>query len=124
MVRSLVADGAVTAAHDVSGGGLGVALAEMAIGGRLGAKLDLAAMPGSESVKGELALAFCESNSRLLVEVPAEKAEAFEAAMAGAPCARAGEVTGDGVLSIVGANGEAMIQVGLDETVAAFTGRG
>ncbi|HWH17537.1 MAG TPA: phosphoribosylformylglycinamidine synthase subunit PurL [Allosphingosinicella sp.] len=39
-IRALIADGLVTAVHDVSDGGLLVALAEMALAGRLGAKLD------------------------------------------------------------------------------------
>lgn len=39
-VRSLIADGAVTAVHDVSDGGLLVALAEMALAGRIGAEID------------------------------------------------------------------------------------
>jgi phosphoribosylformylglycinamidine synthase len=41
-VRNLIRDGLVTAVHDVSDGGLLVALAEMAIAGRIGAKLDSA----------------------------------------------------------------------------------
>ena len=39
-VRRLIADGAVTAVHDVSDGGLLVALAEMALAGRIGAEID------------------------------------------------------------------------------------
>src|SRR5205085_7117422 len=41
-VRSLIADGVATAVHDVSDGGLLVALAEMAMAGGIGAELDAA----------------------------------------------------------------------------------
>src|SRR5882762_8021248 len=44
-VRALVADGLATAVHDVSDGGLAVALAEMAMAAGIGATLDAAAPP-------------------------------------------------------------------------------
>ncbi|HYD11720.1 MAG TPA: phosphoribosylformylglycinamidine synthase subunit PurL [Allosphingosinicella sp.] len=40
LIRRLIADGLVTAAHDVADGGLAVAVAEMALAGGLGAELD------------------------------------------------------------------------------------
>jgi phosphoribosylformylglycinamidine synthase len=40
-VRQLIGDGDVTAVHDVADGGLLVALAEMAMAGGLGVKLDV-----------------------------------------------------------------------------------
>ncbi len=40
-VRGLIRDGQVTACHDISGGGLGVALAEMAIAGDIGANVEV-----------------------------------------------------------------------------------
>jgi phosphoribosylformylglycinamidine synthase len=40
LVRALIADGLVTAVHDVADGGLAVAIAEMALAGALGAELD------------------------------------------------------------------------------------
>ena len=57
MVRSLIANGAVTAVHDISDGGLLVAVAEMALAGNLGVELD--AM--------DTAFAFNESQARYLV---------------------------------------------------------
>ncbi|MGE4166685.1 MAG: phosphoribosylformylglycinamidine synthase subunit PurL, partial [Xanthobacteraceae bacterium] len=41
-VRSLILDGTATAAHDLSAGGLLIALAEMAMAGNIGARLDAA----------------------------------------------------------------------------------
>ncbi len=40
LIRKLIADGAITAVHDVSDGGALVAIAEMALAGNVGAELD------------------------------------------------------------------------------------
>ena len=63
IVRQLIADGAVTAVHDISDGGLLVAVAEMALAGGIGA--ELSAM--------DTAFAFNETQSRYLVTYPADK---------------------------------------------------
>ncbi len=88
--------GLVVACHDLSEGGLGVAVAEMCIGGRLGAALDLPAGDAIINLYGE-------TNGCLVAEVPAGKAAEFEKAMAGAPCAKIGRVTDDGTLAVKGA---------------------
>ena len=74
--------GLISACHDCSDGGLAVALAEMAIGGRLGAALDLDKAPGAAGLT-DLELLYSESQSRLVVTVPAAHQAAFEAAFAG-----------------------------------------
>ncbi|EKF86855.1 phosphoribosylformylglycinamidine synthase subunit PurL [Methanobacterium formicicum] len=61
-------NGQVTAAHDLSAGGLAVALAEMAIKGNLGANVDISAAPGAESLSDSEIL-FSESHARYLVTV-------------------------------------------------------
>ncbi len=85
--------GYVQACHDLSEGGLAVALAEMCLGGRLGAdveterfdieRLDDATtrnLPISQSPSLQSLLRlFSESNGRLLMEVAPEDAAAFEA---------------------------------------------
>jgi phosphoribosylformylglycinamidine synthase subunit PurL len=87
--------GHVRAAHDISDGGLGVALFEMAFGGGLGFSVDLArtglAGPGSALVT--------EGASRWIVEVRAGSAGAFERAFRGRPIVKLGEVReGPGLL--------------------------
>ena len=62
IVRRLVAEGRVTAVHDISDGGLLVAVAEMALAGGIGIALD--AM--------DAAFAFNESQARYLVTYPAD----------------------------------------------------
>jgi phosphoribosylformylglycinamidine synthase len=69
LVRSLIADGHATAAHDTSEGGLLVALAEMLIAGRSGACVAL--QPLIDANDGRLDRAcFGEAASRILVAVP------------------------------------------------------
>jgi phosphoribosylformylglycinamidine synthase len=93
-VRSLILDGAVTAAHDLSDGGLLVALAEMAMASGLGAQLDAA----PEDVAAH-AYWFGEDQARYLVTVPAAQAEAVlaKARDASVLAAQIGTVGGDAV---------------------------
>ncbi|QGY39989.1 phosphoribosylformylglycinamidine synthase [Pseudodesulfovibrio cashew] len=110
--------GLVNAAHDCSDGGFAVALAEMCVGGRLGADVDLAKLPvnGDLNVTGKL---YAESASRLLVSVPEDKAEAFEAAFAGQTFACVGTVSDSGKLAV--ANGGApVLEEGVEALATAF----
>nr|HML56283.1 AIR synthase-related protein [Solidesulfovibrio magneticus] len=84
--------GLVSACHDCSDGGLAVALAEMAIGGRLGADLDCDAAPGAPGLT-DLELLYSESASRLVVTVAPQDRAAFEALFAGQPYGLLGTVT-------------------------------
>jgi len=105
--------GLVRACHDLSEGGLAVAAAEMAFAGQRGARirLDQVPCPPGAAEPGELdaVLLFAESNTRLLCEVPPEHASAFEAALAGVPHARVGDVTDFGRLEVLGRDGTAVI---------------
>ncbi len=90
----------VSACHDLSDGGLAVALAEMCIGGRLGARIDLNHVP----MLGQMSkteLLYSESASRLLVSVPADKTQLFESHMRGNTFAKIGTVTDDTTLTIL-----------------------
>jgi phosphoribosylformylglycinamidine synthase len=68
--------GLTRSVHDLSEGGLGVAVCEMGFGGDLGARIDLAAL-GSD-IRPDILL-FSETNTRYLVEVAPDAAAAFEA---------------------------------------------
>ena len=83
------------AAHDISDGGLGAALAEMAFGGALGFDADLAAT----GLHGPGLAAVAEGGSRLVVEVPPARRKAFERTLRGSPIAPLGAVgEADGIL--------------------------
>ncbi|MBZ8134700.1 phosphoribosylformylglycinamidine synthase subunit PurL [Afifella sp. IM 167] len=88
-VRDLIAEGRVSACHDLSDGGLAIALAEMAMAGGLGA--DIAPPPG----RADAAL-FGEDQARYVVTATVEDAETIllEAKAAGIPAAPLGTVAG------------------------------
>ncbi|MBC15907.1 MAG: phosphoribosylformylglycinamidine synthase [Desulfovibrio sp.] len=110
--------GLVNAAHDCSDGGFAVALAEMCIGGRMGAEVNLSNLP----VNGEMddtGLLYAESASRLVVTVPAAKQAEFEAAFAGQAFARVGEVTDSSKL-IVKSDDRIVIEEHVEALAGAF----
>ncbi|CAH1664193.1 MULTISPECIES: phosphoribosylformylglycinamidine synthase subunit PurL [unclassified Chelatococcus] len=92
VVRELILAGEATAVHDLSDGGLAVALAEMAMASGIGATID--ALPGSLPVHAFL---FGEDQGRYIVTVPSAKAGEViaAAAKAGVPVTRLGTTGGD-----------------------------
>ncbi|MDA1194809.1 MAG: phosphoribosylformylglycinamidine synthase subunit PurL [Planctomycetota bacterium] len=101
-VHKAIVKGWVRAAHDPSEGGLAVAAAEMAFASDLGLALDLRKVRATTVDPDRLL--FAESTSRFLLEVDKAHAKRFEAHMkkAKVPCGRAGRVTKDPRLVIVG----------------------
>ena len=110
--------GLILSAHDCSEGGLGVALAEMAIAGRLGAEVDLRRLHGQVG-RSDHAL-FSESHSRLVVEVEREDGAAFQEMMAGHACACVGTVTADQRLCVTGLDGKKMVDVEVEHLRTAW----
>ncbi|MDI3328766.1 MAG: phosphoribosylformylglycinamidine synthase subunit PurL [Alicyclobacillaceae bacterium] len=94
--------GLVAAAHDVSEGGLAVALAEMAIAGGTGAEADLGAV--AAGVRPDV-LWLGEAGSRIVVALRPEHVEAVRrlAEEAGAPFAVIGRTGGDRLVLRAGA---------------------
>ena len=95
-VRALIAEGIATAVHDVSDGGLLVALSEMAIASGIGAELDRAPLPAH-------AFWFGEDQGRYVVTAAAPRAERImqRAMAAGIPVRQLG-VTGGDALTLEG----------------------
>ena len=94
-VRELIVSGRVGAVHDLADGGLGVALAEMALAGAIGATIDR--LPEGPTH----AICFGEDQGRYLLGVGAGEAEAIlRAAGARAVPAMAIGVTGGDALSL------------------------
>jgi phosphoribosylformylglycinamidine synthase subunit PurSL len=104
----------VASCHDLSDGGLGVALAESAFSGALGARLSLAKLILDGVDRDDTAL-FSESPCRFVISVSPDKRSAFEAAMAGFPLALVGEVTEEPRLKVQGLNGEVVIDADIWE---------
>jgi phosphoribosylformylglycinamidine synthase len=89
-VLSAIQQGLVASAHDVSDGGLAVALAECCITGGVGAKVNF-----TTGLRSDLAL-FSESQSRIVLSASAEKAEALKRHLeqSGVPYQVLGQVQG------------------------------
>ncbi|MDO9563291.1 MAG: phosphoribosylformylglycinamidine synthase subunit PurL, partial [Bradyrhizobium sp.] len=104
VVRGMIHAGTATAAHDLSDGGLLIALAEMAIAGGIGARL--LAAPAAIVPH---AWWFGEDQARYIVTVPEAEAGLVLAKMRGAdiPCARIGTTGGDAIAIV----GEAPVSV-------------
>ena len=96
-VHRAIQSGCVLAAHDLSEGGFMAATAEMAIGGKLGADVDVSKLPTDGDLTPTKRL-FSESQSRLLLEIPPDRLGDLEAALGGAPFAVVGEVTTEATL--------------------------
>ena len=118
-LHTAIEKGLVASCHDCSEGGIAVAAAESAFAGGLGMMIDISKTPASEATEGVRVL-FSESNSRFIVTVSPENAQAFEAAMAGRTFAAVGEVTQEGRFTATGHGGTALIDASIDELKEAF----
>lgn len=116
-LSSTIHQGWVKTAHDCSEGGLAVALAEMCIGGRVGAEIDIDGT-GSGDVWGRL---WGESLGRIIVAISQENEEAFLAAMKGHPTTVLGEVTADQNL-IITDGPDALVAADVEGLVTAWKG--
>ncbi len=92
-VAELISRGLVASAHDLSEGGLAVAVAEMLFAGRLGATIDLAAVPCTEGADSDEVLLFAESATRYILEVTPEHFDAVVKALRGLRFGLLGQVT-------------------------------
>ncbi len=108
-----VAAGLVRACHDLSEGGLAVALAEMAFSGEIGAEARLDAVPRSPEAARDDVLLFSESQSRFLVEVAPEHRAEFSALVRGLPAAVVGATTGAPRLTVRGRSGSPVLSADL-----------
>ncbi|WP_166825256.1 phosphoribosylformylglycinamidine synthase subunit PurL [Thalassoroseus pseudoceratinae] len=111
-------NGLVRSGHDLSEGGLAVALAEMAFAGGLGVEADLSELSQQTGLADSVELLFSESNSRLLVEVPADRETDFQSHFQGLPCVRVGSVTESD--RVVVRAGQGSDHVLIDGTLAAL----
>ena len=102
----------IASAHDLSDGGLAVALAESAFAGGIGAQIDLkevACEPGMNDTE----ILYSESQSRILVSVSPERAPEFESMFSG-DARRIGRAIPEQRLIIRSQNNRVLIDRGLD----------
>lgn len=108
-MHKAIHSGWVRSSHDLSEGGLGVALAEMAFAGELGVEISLEELSESSGLSHDGVLLFSESNTRFLVEVPPDSAEEFTKCFDGLPLFSLGRVTESDRVQITGTAGKLVI---------------
>jgi phosphoribosylformylglycinamidine synthase subunit PurSL len=92
-LHAAIRRGLVRSCHDLSEGGLAVALAEMAMAGGLGARVALADVPRADEAARDFVLLFSESPSRFVLEVRADRRDELAGLLNGLPLGWIGEVT-------------------------------
>ena len=104
-------NGLLSSAHDLSDGGLAIALAECSIGGGFGLDIELnSVLSDSEN---EDSILFSESAGRFVVSISEENVEQFENIMSGLHFSKIGRVRGD-KRYIVRRNGRIIINEDVD----------
>ncbi|MFN4196754.1 MAG: AIR synthase-related protein, partial [Caldimicrobium sp.] len=118
-LREAIYQKLVDSAHDLSDGGLGVALAEKAFSGGFGAIVDLSSIPFRGEKRDDFIL-FSESAGRILVSVPKEKQRDFESLFQGLPCYLIGESLSNQSLQVKGIDGKLIINADIWELKKAW----
>jgi len=118
-LSSAIAQGHVRSCHDLSEGGLAVALAESALAGAVGAQVDLALVPYQGGRRDD-SIIFSESNTRFIVEVDKKYETVFTSQMQGIPMARIGQTIDGTRLKVRGIKGTLVISEELDSLQKAW----
>jgi len=117
-LHNAMSAGLVASAHDCSDGGLGVALAETAMAGRLGIEADLDRVPSTNDLDARRLL-WSESLGRLVVTVSPGHAKAFEETLRGHAFAKVGQILSEPkVVFVVG--GETVLEASVEACVEAW----
>ncbi|MBD1399122.1 phosphoribosylformylglycinamidine synthase subunit PurS [Pelovirga terrestris] len=111
--------GLVASCHDLSDGGLAVALAESAFAGGFGIDIDLTRVDAPSGLRGDQLL-FSESQSRLLVTVHPHHQKTFEGLFQGQSCALIGRVVEPPELNVYAGGDDVLIQAPLDRLKNAW----
>jgi phosphoribosylformylglycinamidine synthase len=120
--------GLVRSCHDLSEGGLAVALAEMALAGGLGASVSLASVPRTPRASSDFALLFSESPSRFVLEVVPNRFDDLVRLFEGLALGPLGEVAAPAPLkskapprlTIAGQGGQIVVDASIVELKAAW----
>ena len=116
-VHAAISSGFVRACHDLSEGGLAVAVAEMAFAGNIGA--DVTTLPGKPGLSDVVKL-FSESTTRFVIEAKPEHAAKLAELFAGLPFAKIGATVKEPRLRMAGDNGEWLIWAKLADLKEAW----
>jgi phosphoribosylformylglycinamidine synthase subunit PurL len=116
----IVRSGRVESIHDISQGGLAVALAEMAVQGQKGASMNLDKVPNKTNRIDNLL--FSESRSRFVLETKPENTTGMVSSFKrlGIPAAKIGTVTDAGIEFL--SKNQTVINIPTDEATRAWSG--
>lgn len=117
-INALMGQRALSACHDCSDGGMAVALAEMAMGGRLGCEINLDAVSTQESMN-VWELMYSESASRHIVTVRPDLAPLLDALGMWQICRPIGHVTENSRM-ILQSGDSTIVDVEVEELALAF----
>ena len=115
-VHEAITKGLVRSCHDLSEGGLAVAVAEMAFAGNIGT--DITGLTGNNLP--DAAALFGETPTRFVVEVAPGEFQAFADLFAGVPFAKLGQTCLEPRLRIAGSSGEWLIWAPLEQLKKAW----
>ena len=108
----------IKATHDISAGGIAIALSEMVMKGKLGCEIDISKVPAEDDISDN-DLLFSESHGRYIIAVEADKAEEIVNSI-DIDAAIIGEVKGDSL--IIKNNDETIVDFAIDELDNAYNG--
>ncbi|MEJ2356433.1 MAG: AIR synthase-related protein [candidate division WOR-3 bacterium] len=103
--------------HDLSEGGLAVALSEMTFSNKIGCEIDISSI--NKNLREDILL-FSESNSRFLVEVEEKNLKAVEKLLKDIPHYKIGKTKGDSL--VVKNRDKTLINIKLDEILRNWEG--
>ena len=111
--------GLVRACHDCSEGGLGVALAEMAFAGGLGANVYLDKVIKAPDLKRDDFILFSESNTRFVVEIEKKNSRKFETLFKNFAAANIGTINGERLI-VHGEDGRVILSEDINKLKEAW----
>jgi phosphoribosylformylglycinamidine synthase len=118
-MAAAIGQGLVASCHGIYRGGLAVHLAQVAMAGELGLRVDLRQVP-VEGIDRLDSLLFSESAGRFIVTVAPDNQAAFGKLLGDVPAACVGEVTDDPQLTITGFDGACLATLSVEAMKAAW----
>ena len=103
----------VSSCHDISDGGIAVALAESTLGGMTGSEISIDSLPGKSSDQRSRSFSSVNHLQDLLSCVSPEKSASFEKTMKGSPFKRIGKTADTGKM-IIKKDGKTVIETSID----------
>ncbi len=116
-VHQAIVKGLIRSCHDLSEGGLAIAVAEMAFAGNIGADVTQLKAVGALA---EIDALFSESSTRFLLEVAPGKIAELQSMFGSVPLATIGQTVKEKRLRIAGADGEWLLWSPLDQLKDAW----